>query len=81
MCVGAYGEVFVAWVDGDEGVDLDVGGGDLVVLVWGVFYGVVVGVGADELVGDCGDLFVGDGGAGGGGAVVVGWECGEWGDG
>ena len=59
------------------------GGGDMAVSVRGVIHGVVVGVGADEFMGDCGDLIVGDCSAGGGGTgvgVAVGWECGEWGD-
>lgn len=58
-------------------------GNDMASVVRGVIYGVVTGVGSDEFVGDSGDMIVGDSSTGGGSVdtgVVVGRECGKWGN-
>jgi hypothetical protein len=76
LSVLAYDKEYDAWIGNTTSERVVVGCGDISVAVWIVIYWVFVGVWADVVVGNSGDMIVGNSVAGGGSAGVgniVGW--------
>jgi hypothetical protein len=83
MSVFAYDKEYDAWFRNTTSVSMVVGCGDILVVVWFVIHWVFVGVWSDVVVGDSGDMIVGDSIAGGGCecvGIVVGWIGSIWSD-